>query len=245
MDRRSYLGTLGAASAGLAGCVSDRLRSGDDQSPEDDDSTEDDTTADDDLMEEDTTSDGEDTSTDDESTDDDSTDDDSTEEDSTDDDSTNDSTDDDSTDEDPTEEGKDEETAQVHEGYETTTVSVQTPDRNQLGTVTAAIADTSSLRYTGLSDTAHLPEDRGMLFVFEEVADRTFVMREMDFGIDIIYADSDGVITSIHHAEAPGPDEDGNDQRYPGRGQYVLEVVYDWTTERDVSEGDRLVFTLP
>ena len=135
-------------------------------------------------------------------------------------------------------------TAPVHAGYETTEVRVTTPDGDPLGSVTAAIADTPGLRYTGLSDTESLPADRGMLFVFEDVGDHTFVMRRMDFGIDIVYADAEGVITRIHHAPAPGPDEDGNQQRYPGHGQYVLEVNYDWTTRRGVEEGDVLSFEL-
>jgi uncharacterized membrane protein (UPF0127 family) len=138
------------------------------------------------------------------------------------------------------------ETAQddsIHAGYETTTVSVES-DGEQLGSVTAAIADTGDLRYTGLSDTDSLPEDRGMLFVFDTADSRTFVMREMDFPIDIVYADVDGTITEIHHAPEPGPNEDGNEQEYPGFGQYVLEVTYEWTTDRGIEPGDRLVFEL-
>jgi uncharacterized membrane protein (UPF0127 family) len=133
----------------------------------------------------------------------------------------------------------------IHESYGTTEVEVRTPAGDRLGSVTAAIADTSELRYLGLSDTDALPEDRGMLFVYETVDDRTFVMRRMDFGIDIVYADADGTITRIHHAPEPGPDEDGEAQRYPGRGQYVLEVGYRWTADRGITEGDRLAFTLP
>lgn len=132
----------------------------------------------------------------------------------------------------------------VFPGYEMTTVTVQTPQGNRLGTVRAAIADTQSLRYTGLSDTESLPENYGMLFVFDDVGERTFVMREMDFGIDIVYADDDGEITTIHHAPEPGPDEDGEQQEYPGRGQYVLEVNRGWTTDRGVEEGDLLDFEL-
>jgi uncharacterized membrane protein (UPF0127 family) len=132
----------------------------------------------------------------------------------------------------------------IHEDYETTEIRVFSSNGWELGSVTAAIADTSDLRYLGLSDTESLPEDRGMLFVFDSVGNHTFVMRRMDFGIDIVYADSDGTITKIHHAPAPEPGEDGNDQDYPGEGQYVLEVNYGWTTDHDVSEGDRLAFEL-
>ncbi|MGQ4557604.1 DUF192 domain-containing protein [Halobellus sp. GM3] len=139
--------------------------------------------------------------------------------------------------------GSDAETP-IHPGYETTEIRARSESGERLGTVTAAIADTPDLRSLGLSDTESLPADRGMLFVYESVENRTFVMREMDFAIDIVYADADGTITSIHHAPAPGPDENGNDQRYPGRGQYVLEVVYEWTTKQGVSEGDVLEFSL-
>jgi uncharacterized membrane protein (UPF0127 family) len=128
----------------------------------------------------------------------------------------------------------------VHPGYETARVRVETVDGELLGAVTAAIADTPDRRYTGLSETESLPADRGMLFVYEAVADRTFVMRGMDFGLDIVFADEEGTITTIHHAPAPGPNEDGTDQRYTGRGQYVLEVNRRWTTERGVTAGDRL-----
>jgi uncharacterized membrane protein (UPF0127 family) len=133
---------------------------------------------------------------------------------------------------------------EIHHDYETTEVTVRSSDSEVLGRVTAAIADTHDLRYLGLSDTESLPEDRGMLFVYDEVQELTFVMREMDFPIDIVYADDEGVITTIHHARAPGPDEDGNDLRYPGRGQYVLELNQHWTTERDVEAGDVLEFEL-
>jgi len=133
--------------------------------------------------------------------------------------------------------------SEVHADYETTEVSIEC-NGEELGSVTAAIADTQDLRITGLSDTESLPEDRGMLFVFAEADSHRFVMREMDFAIDIIYADVDGTITEIHHAPKPGPNEDGNDYEYPGFGQYVLEVNYDWTTDRGIEPGDQLVFEL-
>jgi uncharacterized membrane protein (UPF0127 family) len=128
--------------------------------------------------------------------------------------------------------------------YETTQVRVRTSGGEVLGEVRAAVAQTADQRYLGLSDADSLPEDSGMLFVFDAAADRTFVMREMDFGLDIVYADTEGVITTIHHAPAPAPDENGEQQRYPGYGQYVLEVGHRWSTERGVEEGDVLDFGL-
>ncbi|WP_299236979.1 DUF192 domain-containing protein [Natronomonas sp.] len=125
-------------------------------------------------------------------------------------------------------------------GYDTTRVSVETAEGEALGTLEAAVARTPDEKYLGLSDAESLPENAGMLFVYAASDRRSFVMRRMDFGIDIVYADGDGVISTIHHAPAPGPEEDGNDQVYPGEGRYVLEVPYDWTTDRGVTTGDVL-----
>lgn len=133
----------------------------------------------------------------------------------------------------------------LHDGYEHATVTVHDADSGaELGRVDAAIADTFDKRYLGLSGTDDLPGDRGMLFVHDGVADRTYVMRNMSFGIDIVFADADGTITAIHEAPEPAPGEDGNAQEYSGRGQYVLEVNEGWMAERGVEAGDELRFDL-
>jgi len=129
--------------------------------------------------------------------------------------------------------------------YETTVIEVRTADGDALGTIRAAIADTREKRYLGLSDATALPEDGGMVFTYDAPRESlTYVMREMDFGIDIVYADADGTITRIHNAPEPGPNEDGSEQEYDGSGQYVLEVPYEWTDRNAVSVGDSLRFDL-
>jgi len=108
-----------------------------------------------------------------------------------------------------------------------------------LGTVAVEIADTPDARYTGLSEHESLGANEGMLFVYASEGRHTYVMRSMDFPIDIVYVDADGRITEIHHA----PTEDDNEDLtpYPGRGKWVLEVPYNWTVERGVEVGDRVV----
>jgi uncharacterized membrane protein (UPF0127 family) len=128
----------------------------------------------------------------------------------------------------------------VFPNHETTDLSVQTPDGDRLGSLQVAIAETAEEWTTGLSETETLPEGWGMLFVSDSVEDHNFWMLDMDFGIDIVFADAEQTITGIHHAPEPGPGEDGTDQQYPGRGQYVLEASYRWTDRHDVTEGDRL-----
>jgi len=102
------------------------------------------------------------------------------------------------------------------------------------------VADDSRERYTGLSNHDSLESGNGMLFIYRGEQDLTYVMREMDFDIDIIFIGADGEITTIHHARAPGPNEDGNDLEYSGRGKWVLEVPRGYTNETGIEVGDEV-----
>lgn len=130
--------------------------------------------------------------------------------------------------------------APAPDSYEHATVTVYDENGTQLGQVDAKIADTYRKRYTGLSDTESLPKNEGMLFTYDSAKNHTYVMRKMDFAIDIIYIGADNRITEIHHAPKPPEGANGNDYRYPGYGQYVLEVNHHWTTERKIEVGDRV-----
>lgn len=126
------------------------------------------------------------------------------------------------------------------DGYERAGVIVRDENGTRLGRLRVALAETYRQKYTGLSETERLPPDRGMLFVYDEPGNHTYVMRGMSFGIDIVYVDADGTITRIHHAPEPPPGTDGESFRYPGYGQYVLEVNLNWTTRHGVTVGDRI-----
>lgn len=102
------------------------------------------------------------------------------------------------------------------------------------GTVTLemAVADTPEERHQGLSGTEELPAD-GMVFVYPDAGERAYVMREMNYPLDIVFV-ANGEVTAIHHA----PVEDPPLTRYSGRARYVLELPYGWTTEHGVTVGD-------
>jgi hypothetical protein len=109
-----------------------------------------------------------------------------------------------------------------------------------LARVDVEVADTRKERYTGLSNHDSLANGSGMLFIHDGEARRTYVMRKMDFRIDIVFVDADRRVTAIHHARAPGPNEDGNDIRYSGRAKYVLEVPRGFANATGLSVGDRI-----
>lgn len=104
---------------------------------------------------------------------------------------------------------------------------------------TVTIADNESERYTGLSNYESLEDGHGMLFVFNNKESHTFVMRDMDFGIDIIFINKKCEITNIYNADKPASDESGTEEKhqYVGEAMYVLEVPYKST---NASVGDRV-----
>jgi len=126
--------------------------------------------------------------------------------------------------------------------YDATTVeAVDGETGESLATVDARIADDALKRYVGLSATDELAADEGMLFVHDEPDEYAYVMRDMAFPIDIVFAAPDGTVTEVHEAEP----ESRPLTEYRGTGRYVLEVPRGWSDRNGVDPGDRLVFELP
>jgi len=122
--------------------------------------------------------------------------------------------------------------------YDTTTVEAVDGDTGEsLATVDARVADGVVKQYVGLSATNELSEGEGMLFVHDETAERAYVMRDMAFPLDIVFADANGTVTRIREAEP----ESRPLTRYEGTGRYVLEVPRGWSDRHGVDPGDRLV----
>lgn len=55
----------------------------------------------------------------------------------------------------------------------------------------------------GLSETKSLPQDQGMLFLFQKPGYYSFWMKNMKFPIDIIYINNDTIVTIINNAQVP------------------------------------------
>jgi hypothetical protein len=121
--------------------------------------------------------------------------------------------------------------------YDRTTVTIAS-EGEVVTEVEVRVADTYEKRYTGLSDTESLGPNEGMLFVHDEESRHAYVMRDMDFPLDILFVAENGTITRIHHAELEPNASEGGLTRYRGVGKYVLEVPYGYTNETGVEEGD-------
>jgi uncharacterized protein len=102
------------------------------------------------------------------------------------------------------------------------------------------IAADDATRTRGLMFRDELGEDRGMLFIFDEQAPRSFWMRNTRIPLDIIYLDRDLRVVSIA-ANTP-PCRTRQCPSYPSAGpaQYVLEINAGHAERLSLSRGDQL-----
>lgn len=94
------------------------------------------------------------------------------------------------------------------------------------------IAETEEEKVTGLSKTKELPEDEGMLFVYEEPQEELYyTMQDTEIPLDIIFLDAEGVVISVNSVEALE-----QEPVYEEDAQYVLEV----NIHSGIQEGDEM-----
>ena len=105
------------------------------------------------------------------------------------------------------------------------------------------IAKTPIEQYQGLSGRDSLCPDCGMLFIFPNKKERTFVMRDMMLPIDIIWI-SDEKIVKINE-ELPLPISAEEEEREYKSGQpvnYVLEVGSGFCQKNNIKAGDKVEY---
>lgn len=78
-------------------------------------------------------------------------------------------------------------------------------------------------QYQGLSNHEDLKNNEGMLFIFEEVGDRTFVMRDMNFPLDIIFI-RDFKVVNLYHNLVPEGSEPTRSYHSGAPVDAVLEI---------------------
>jgi hypothetical protein len=105
--------------------------------------------------------------------------------------------------------------------------------------VDVEIARTEPERRKGLMDRASLPENAGMLFIFDETSVHSFWMKDTLVPLDMIFVDEEGRIVGIVESAAPGTLA-ARTVGAPSR--YVLEVNGGWARARGVRAGDRVRF---
>lgn len=104
------------------------------------------------------------------------------------------------------------------------------------------IADTPEERAEGLMYREELGENQGMLFVYEEEADRSFWMKNTLIPLDIIFLDSNLEVINIEKADPEPNTSDSNLERYMSDrpAQYVLELNQNRSEEIGLEEGNEM-----
>lgn len=103
------------------------------------------------------------------------------------------------------------------------------------------IANTPNERYLGLSGRSEICLDCGMLFNFPKKEEQSFVMRNMNFPLDIIFI-ADEKITKIYHNLEPEGSDPQKVYSSEGLVDYVVELRGGRSRELNIEEGDTIVF---
>lgn len=98
-------------------------------------------------------------------------------------------------------------------------------------------ADTDVDRQFGLMFRKSMPEEQGMLFLFEKSEQQSFWMRNTLIPLDIMFVDENGVITTIHEntkplSEASLPSD--------GPAKFVVEVIGGYAKKHGIKVGDKI-----
>jgi uncharacterized protein len=102
--------------------------------------------------------------------------------------------------------------------------------------MTVEVAKTAKDRAKGLMYRDSLGANRGMLFVYEVSAERSFWMKNTRIPLSIAFADEEGTITRIADMR-PLSKKHTSSQ---GKSTYALEVNKGWFDTHDVHVGDKL-----
>lgn len=101
------------------------------------------------------------------------------------------------------------------------------------------IVSTSKQQYRGLSGRKSICADCGMLFNFSDVGVRSFVMRDMEFPLDIIFIEN-GIIRNIAANLEPEGNSPTRIYESDGSVDQVLEVNGGYCQKNNIQPGDRV-----
>ena len=88
----------------------------------------------------------------------------------------------------------------------------------------------------GLMFRERLDKNSGMLFIFNEISEKSFHMKDTKIPLDIAFINKDGIIESIKELEPLNTNPVYSDSNV----LYALEVNRGWFTEKNIKVGDRV-----
>ncbi len=111
--------------------------------------------------------------------------------------------------------------------------------------VKALVADTPAKQERGLMFVTELPENRGMIFIFDREQDQLFWMKNTLIDLDMVFIRADKTVervaAEVPHSYTYTPDEDVAKEW--GFGKYVLELASKTAQKHGVIPQSQLQFT--
>ena len=99
------------------------------------------------------------------------------------------------------------------------------------------LATTSAQQAKGLMFRAHLEENRGMLFIFEDDQIRTFWMKNTLIPLDMIFIDKEFQVVGVVHEATP---RTTSPRMVPYASRFVLEINGGLAKKWGIRRGDRV-----
>ncbi len=109
--------------------------------------------------------------------------------------------------------------------------------------ISVEVADEPAERETGLMYRKSLPEDAGMLFIFEDEAEYAFWMKNTLIPLDMVFIAADSSIVDIIEAE-PCKSDPCAAYKPSGKAKYVLEVNKGYSLNNGIKKGDKVYIAL-
>ncbi|MEX2007690.1 MAG: DUF192 domain-containing protein [Candidatus Levyibacteriota bacterium] len=102
------------------------------------------------------------------------------------------------------------------------------------------VARSAEEKEVGLSEMKELPEDQGMLFIFDKPDYYSFWMKNMKFPIDIIFINGDTIVTINENLKPPTDNQNASIFQPKSPANYVLEINAGLSSKYGLEEGDKV-----
>jgi len=122
--------------------------------------------------------------------------------------------------------------------------TVQIKTKTDTYDISIEIADSPEEQTLGLMWREDLPENKGMLFVYEKEDRPNFWMKNMEISLDILFISSDLKINHIEHDVQPCETEKCERYNSPVPVQYVLELKSGFAEKYGVEIGDEVILKM-
>ena len=103
-------------------------------------------------------------------------------------------------------------------------------------TLHVEVAENDAQRMRGLMHREKMPQDHGMVFIFEEPAYQSMWMKNTLLPLSVAFVDRDGVILNIRDMQPQTLDS----HMSAGPALYAIETNKGWFAERAIKPGDKV-----